>query len=266
MGAYDKIRGNGHAINTDSGIGDHVLIAPKAWFETIGVPQAPFTRPGDSVTIKTANTFKTPANTNVRATAGTVTLTSQVITAIAVSGGGSGYGTTAPAVTITGGGGTGATATANLVDGVVDSILITAGGTGYSSAPTVSIAAPPASAYGFAKFELLPQKNKLSAKTAGDLGTNKQLWELEFIMGGMSAALMEQIEAIMNVPHVILVPDANCEANFYYQLGCDCTSAWITSDFETGTTKDGTKGYVCKAMYDGKARIYKVSAAPVLLA
>jgi hypothetical protein len=265
MSAYDKIRGNGNAINTDSGIGEHVLIAPKAWFDNVSSPQAPFTKPGDSVTVKAAHTFKTPANTNVRATAGTVTLATQVITAIAVTNGGNGYGT-APAVTISGGGGTGATATAILVNGVVDSILITANGSGYSTAPTVSIAAPPASAYGFAKFDLLPQKNKLGAKTVGDLGSNKQNWELEFVMGGISAALMEQVEAIMNVPHVILVPDANCDADFYYQLGCDCTSAWVTSDFETGTTKDGTKGYVCKAMYDGKARIYKVAADPVLLA
>ncbi len=266
MSPYDKMRRINQGVNVESGLGEYLLIAPKPWFDVIASPQAPFTKPGDSVTVKTAHTFKTPANTNVRATAGTVTLSAQVVTGIAVSGGGSGYGTTAPAVTITGGGGTGAAATAILVDGVVDSILITSGGTGYSSAPTVSIAAPPASAYGYVKYELLPQKNKLGGKNRGDLGANGKNWELEFIIAGSGAALMEQMEAVLNTPHLVLAPDANCDAGFFYQLGCDCLSAWVTSDFETGTTKDGMKGYVCKATFDGKARIYKVNADPVLLA
>ena len=57
---------------------------------------------------------------------------------------GSGYGTTAPAVSITGGGGTGAQATAELVGGQVDRLTIDNAGSGYSSAPTITIADPPA--------------------------------------------------------------------------------------------------------------------------
>jgi len=55
---------------------------------------------------------------------------------IAVSAGGSGY-TSAPTVTFTGGGGSGATATATVAGGVVTSIAVTAGGSGYTSAPTI---------------------------------------------------------------------------------------------------------------------------------
>lgn len=54
-----------------------------------------------------------------------------------VTAGGTGY-TTAPTVAITGGGGTGATATATVAGGVVTGVTITNKGTGYTSAPTVA--------------------------------------------------------------------------------------------------------------------------------
>ena len=57
---------------------------------------------------------------------------------IVVTAGGAGYSAT-PTVTITGGGGTGATATATVTTGVVTGITVTNPGTGYTSAPTVSI-------------------------------------------------------------------------------------------------------------------------------
>jgi hypothetical protein len=57
-----------------------------------------------------------------------------------ITNGGSGY-TSAPAVTITGAG-TGATATATLTNGVVTGITITSAGSGYSGAVTITIAPP----------------------------------------------------------------------------------------------------------------------------
>ena len=63
------------------------------------------------------------------------------VNAINITDGGSHYKqATPPTVTITGGGGTGATATAAVSStGLVNSILITSSGTGYTSAPTVTI-------------------------------------------------------------------------------------------------------------------------------
>lgn len=55
---------------------------------------------------------------------------------ISVTDGGTGY-TTAPTVTITGGGGTGASATALINAGKVVAVTVTAGGTGYTSAPVI---------------------------------------------------------------------------------------------------------------------------------
>jgi hypothetical protein len=60
------------------------------------------------------------------------------VTAVNVTNAGSGY-TSAPAVTLTGGAGSGATAVASLSPFGVGSATVTAGGTGYTAAPTVSI-------------------------------------------------------------------------------------------------------------------------------
>ncbi|MCE5265695.1 MAG: multicopper oxidase domain-containing protein, partial [Deltaproteobacteria bacterium] len=68
---------------------------------------------------------------------------SPIVSAISVVVPGSGY-TSAPTVTISGGGGTGATATATVTGGAVTAITLDTVGSGYTSAPTVTIAAPPA--------------------------------------------------------------------------------------------------------------------------
>lgn len=73
-------------------------------------------------------------------------LAGQEVTAINVLAGGRGYDNDparAPLVTISGGGGTGALATAIVRNGVVDRVVITNLGTGYTSLPTVTIAPPP---------------------------------------------------------------------------------------------------------------------------
>ena len=71
----------------------------------------------------------------------TGTTDGDAVDSITITDGGSHYKqATPPTVTITGGGGTGATATAAVSStGLVNSILITSGGTGYTSAPTVTI-------------------------------------------------------------------------------------------------------------------------------
>ena len=60
-----------------------------------------------------------------------------VVSAITVNTGGSGY-TTAPTVSFSGGGGSGATATATISGGAVTGFTITNCGSGYTAAPTVS--------------------------------------------------------------------------------------------------------------------------------
>lgn len=65
------------------------------------------------------------------------TINDSPVLSVAVTNGGSGY-TTAPTVSFTGGGGTGATATAAISGGKVVSVTVTNGGTDYATAPTVT--------------------------------------------------------------------------------------------------------------------------------
>ena len=71
----------------------------------------------------------------------TATIDSGAVNAITVTDGGEHYNSALPpSVTISGGGGSGATATATVSSaGIVTGISITAGGSGYTSAPTVTI-------------------------------------------------------------------------------------------------------------------------------
>ena len=60
------------------------------------------------------------------------------ISSVAVTAGGTGY-TSTPTVSFTGGSGSGAKATATVAGGVVTAITVTSGGFGYTSAPTINI-------------------------------------------------------------------------------------------------------------------------------
>jgi|LWDU01.1.fsa_nt_gi hypothetical protein len=72
-----------------------------------------------------------------------ITAFTGVVSSITIAGGGSGYGSSPPTITISGGGGSGATATAVLTAGAVSSITITAGGSEYSSIGTIVFSDPP---------------------------------------------------------------------------------------------------------------------------
>ena len=61
------------------------------------------------------------------------------VTGVTVTDGGSGY-TSAPTVSFSGGGGSGASATATVEGGVVTGVALTSPGAGYTTAPTVSFA------------------------------------------------------------------------------------------------------------------------------
>ena len=71
----------------------------------------------------------------------TSAITGDAVSGVTISDGGAHYKVaTPPTVNITGGGGTGATATATVsATGIVNAVTITAGGSGYTSAPTITI-------------------------------------------------------------------------------------------------------------------------------
>jgi hypothetical protein len=73
----------------------------------------------------------------------TANLSGTFVTSYNIISGGSGY-VSAPTVTVSGGGGSGATATAVITGGVVTQINPGSAGSGYTSTPTVTLSAPPA--------------------------------------------------------------------------------------------------------------------------
>jgi trimeric autotransporter adhesin len=72
----------------------------------------------------------------------TAILSGGFVTSYTITSGGSGY-VSAPTVTVSGGGGSGATAVASISAGVVTNIAAVNAGSGYTSAPSVTISPPP---------------------------------------------------------------------------------------------------------------------------
>jgi len=85
-------------------------------------------------------------------TLGTVTTAGNAVTGVPVSAGGTNYPYTTIPITFTGGGGTGAAAYATVVNGVVISVTVTAGGSGYTSAPTATLSTSGATLAGGGKL------------------------------------------------------------------------------------------------------------------
>lgn len=95
--------------------------------------------------------------------------TPRSLAGLSVTAGGSGY-TTAPTVTFSGGGGTGASATATVALGAVASLTLTSAGAGYTSAPTVTFSSGAAKAV--ATLELLATNSLVSDPNASLLGAS----------------------------------------------------------------------------------------------
>ena len=119
---------------------------------------------------------------------------------------------------------------------------------------------------GFLYFALAPQKNQLDVPVVGDPGFTKQNQEATIFIPGNTPALHETYQTLMNVPCIVLVKESNCKADLYFQLGCDCEGAFIGGPFNTGTTKDGVKGFNAKVTYDGPVQFYVVPGGPSILA
>ena len=98
---------------------------------------------------------------------------------------------------------------------------------------------------GFYKVACAPSKQKLGASFTGEAGSLKIMKKFEAFVPGSQEDLHKLIKHLKNEALILLVKDADCPADQYYQLGCDCLHAYLSADggFETGTTKDGQKGY-----------------------
>jgi hypothetical protein len=119
----------------------------------------------------------------------------------------------------------------------------------------------------FARVALAPEKNELMAKTIGDTMFQKLDFEMKLFFPGSYKELHEAVANYINQPLIALVKDSNCPANMWYQLGCDCTAAYLKGDFSTGTTKNGVKGYEVTITWQNPyVQLYDVVGGPEELA
>jgi len=120
---------------------------------------------------------------------------------------------------------------------------------------------------GFAKVICAPEKNSLDAKTIGETLFQKLDFELKVFIPGSYALVHEAVANFINTQLIVLVKDSNCPANMWYQLGCDCTFAYLKADFSTGTTKDGVKGYSATITWQNPyVQLYSHVDGPEILA
>jgi FtsP/CotA-like multicopper oxidase with cupredoxin domain len=150
------------------------------------------------------------------------------LSAIVVTAGGSGY-TSAPAVGITGGGGTGAAATATVSGGVVTGITLTDPGHGYTSAPIVNITGVGAGAKAHA------------------VGINMQLQQKAIVEG------FELIYGRMNATLGVEMPFTNLQAPTTVSYGYIDPATEIIQNTDPmapiGTLGDGTQ--IWKIIHNG---------------
>jgi hypothetical protein len=118
---------------------------------------------------------------------------------------------------------------------------------------------------GFIYFVLAPQKNEINTITVGDPGFNKENTEVKLIFPGSTPAQHEQLRNLLNTPLVGIFKDANCGANMYYQLGTDCAAGYLTSNFKSGTTASGIKGFEATFKYEDGPLFYDVVGGPEIL-
>ncbi|OJW09927.1 MAG: hypothetical protein BGO53_08875 [Sphingobacteriales bacterium 39-19] len=103
----------------------------------------------------------------------------------------------------------------------------------------------------WAKWSLAKDKNQMEANAEGD-PSFRQLKQVAtvFVPGSYDLA-HATMAALLNEDLIVLVKDANCGANMYYQLGNECSAATINPKFTSSTTASGVKGYEVQVEYSG---------------
>lgn len=105
---------------------------------------------------------------------------------------------------------------------------------------------------GFFEILLAPETNSIEARSIGDKGFQKFDQVLKVFVPGSYSQVHECVKNLLNTPFIALIRDSNCESDLWYQLGSDCVPAYFTCDFNTGTTREGKKGYEVQLSYSHK--------------
>lgn len=95
----------------------------------------------------------------------------------------------------------------------------------------------------FSKWALAKDKNSMESTPDGDPGFRQFKHAVTVFLPGSTAVLHATMAALLNDDLIVLVRDANCGSNMYYQMGNECNPASINPKFTTATTSGGIKGY-----------------------
>lgn len=112
-------------------------------------------------------------------------------------------------------------------------------------------------AYGFVKMYTTPRSAELTMKLVGEIDSQGIDGEVEAFSPGTNLALFELMSA--QDEYIVLAKPADCEVDFYFQLGQGCTGA-LPKDWEYKTGKgggEGRNGFTIKFnTYTAKVLIY----------
>ena len=161
-----------------------------------------------------------------RAATATATVINGFVTGITVTDGGSGY-TSAPGVSINGGGGSGATALALLNNDEVSQIIVLTAGSGYSSVPDVVIAPPDLPTQSILDLRMIPELT-----IYGEIGSTNQI---------QSANAFGNTNVWVVVTNVVLT---SSPYTFYDTISTPGVQRYYRALVQGGTRPTAAAGYV----------------------
>jgi len=121
---------------------------------------------------------------------------------------------------------------------------------------TIASAHVPATGKGFYRCYQVKTKHEGKSTSSGTFGAKTMKNEFKVFVPGTDAATLEFVMNIINEEVMTLHRDADCEDPNWFQLGDGCTNAEIDSEFTTGTTDSGDKGYVLTVKWNGIPKVY----------
>jgi len=116
---------------------------------------------------------------------------------------------------------------------------------------------------GWFKWELKQKSPTIKGTPVGDPGAKLMEYTFECTILGDEATTQAQMERLLNSKGIVLLKDANCQADdVYAQLGDECDTPEFTVEFDGKTTAEGLKEY--KVMGKVVAAKYRYEGAVTL--
>ncbi|HEY3308729.1 MAG TPA: DUF2341 domain-containing protein [Desulfuromonadaceae bacterium] len=188
-------------------------------------------------------TIQSIQSIDVNTTSATVNLKtgSTPINVLTITNGGTGY-TTAPTVSFTGGGGTGAAATATVTGGIVTALTITNVGSGYTSTPTVGFTGGGGSGAA-ATATSVPQIYLYYGNANAALSVNNVAIYVTPDMAGNNTTLGLQVKATVNTVTAVIPGLLNAinDWNFVTNAWTQWGTGYFNSDSNTRLTGTSTR-------------------------